>query len=327
MQLSAMRTRPFGRLGWPVSEIGLGTWGMGSMWGPTDEPEAIRAMRRALELDVNFFDTAIVYGEGRAEELIAEALAGRAEQVVVATKVPPKNREWPARHDVPSAEAFPAGWIIRCTESSLRRLCRDTIDLQQLHVWAPRWLAERERWLPAVERLKRQGKIRAFGISVNDHEPETALELVASGLVDSIQVIYNIFDQEPARSLLPACERHGVAVIARVPFDEGSLAGGLTRETVFAEDDWRSSYFRDERLRETVERVDRLRGIAEAERMSLPSLALAFCLAHPAVSTVIPGMRRIRHVDENCGPSGGRPLSAQARQALAAHAWPRNFYR
>ncbi len=321
-----MRTRPLGRTGWQVSDIGLGSWGMGGMWGTLDDREAIRAIRRAVELGVNFIDTAAVYGDGHAEELISQALAGRGDPVRIATKVPPKNMEWPARHDAPAAEAFPAEWIIEHTEASLRRLKRSSIDLQQLHVWAPRWLKESSVWLPAVERLKREGKIRAFGISINDHEPDTALELVASGLIDSVQVIYNIFDQTPAERLLPACQRHQVGVIVRVPFDEGSLTGTLTATTRFAPDDWRSAYFAGDRLRDTVERVERLQAFVRTTRRTVAQTALAFCLAHPAVSTVIPGMRRVSHVEENCMVSGARPLSTEELAQLRAHVWPRNFY-
>ena len=322
---TTMRYRTFGRLGWQVSEIGLGTWGMGSMWGPSDDVEAIRAIHRALELGVNFIDTAMVYGEGHVETLVGQALAGRS-GVHVATKVPPKNREWPARHEVPVADAFPASWIIAHTEQSLRRLRVEAIDVQQLHVWSPRWLFERDGWWPAVERLKRAGKIRAFGVSVNDHEPETGRELVGSGLVASIQVIFNLFDQAPAESLLPACLAHNVAVIARVPFDEGGLTGQLTEQTLFSPDDWRAAYFRGDRLIDTVRRARALEAALRPEAATLAQGALKFCLSHPAVSTVIPGMRRVAHVEENCAASDGVLLSAALLEQLRAHAWPRNFY-
>ena len=320
-----MRHRVFGRTTWEISEIGLGTWSMGGMWGPTDDAEAIRALRCAVEFGVNFIDTALVYGEGHSEELIAEALGGMAGTVYVATKVPPKNSEWPAR-EVPVAETFPGDWITKCTEESLRRLRREAIDLQQFHVWSPRWASERDEWLPAVEALKRSGKIRAFGISINDYEPDSALELVASGLIDSVQVIYNIFEQRPERSLLPLCQQRGVGVIVRVPFDEGSLTGRFTRETAFHRDDWRSLYFQGARLQETVERVGRLDFLIRREIRTLAQAALKFCLSHPAVSTVIPGMRTVRHVEENCAVSDGKMLTPQELEQLRAHAWPRNFY-
>lgn len=322
-----MRMRVFGRTGWRVSEIGLGTWAMGGMWGAVDDREALRAMSRALELGVNFFDTAAVYGDGRSEHLIAQALSGRKGAVFIATKVPPKNREWPARHDLPASEAFPSDWIIQCTEESLRRLNQKAVDLQQLHVWSPRWLKESAVWLPAVEQLKKSGKIRAFGISINDHEPDTALKAVASGLIDSVQVIFNIFDQTPAQSLFPACQKQNIAVIVRVPFDEGSLTGELSAKTRFEADDWRAAYFAGSRLNETVQRAQRIRQDFRQDPRSLAQLALGFCLAHPAVSTVIPGMRKVGHVEENCAAADGRPLSAAEVLRLKAHAWPRNFYK
>ena len=321
-----MRNRTFGRTGWHVSEIGVGTWAMGGMWGPRDDREAVRAIHRALELGVNFLDTALGYGDGHAERLIAKALQRRPESVYVATKVLPKNMEWPARHDVPVKEVFPTKWIIACTERSLRHLKRETLDLQQLHVWSARWLTELEEWLPAVERLKQAGKIRAFGISVNDCEPETALTAVSSGLIDSVQVIYNLFEQAPAERLLPQCQAHRVAVIIRVPFDEGSLTGTLTDRTTFHPDDWRRTYFHGERLRETVQRVERLRTLLTQDSRTLAQAALAFCLSHPAASTVIPGMRRVAHVEANCDTSVAHRFNDEELARLREHAWPRNFY-
>lgn len=323
---TAMRYRPFGRLGWQVSEIGVGTWTMGGMWGPVDEAEAVQALRRALALGADFLDTAYVYGDGRSEQLIARALTSAHAPVYVATKVPPKNMAWPARHATPAREAFPARWIVACTERSLKHLRREAIDVQQLHVWAPRWLEESAEWLPAVERLKREGKIRAFGISINDHEPDTALEAVASGLIDSVQVIYNVFEQAPAERLLPACQQHEVAVIVRVPFDEGSLTGTFTPETQFTPEDWRGAYFGEGRLAETLARIERLRPLLEGPQHSFAQGALRFCLSHPAVSTVIPGMRRVRHVEDNLAVSGMPRLTTKELPRLQAEAWPRNFY-
>ena len=321
-----MKYRPFGRTGWQVSEIGVGTWTMGGMWGPVSDREAVRAIRAARELGANFLDTALVYGTGRAERLIALALKRQTDQAYIATKVPPKNGEWPARHEIPVEEAFPADWIIRCTERSLRNLRRSWIDLQQFHVWSPRWLAERDDWFPTVERLKRAGKIRAFGISVNDMEPETALEAVSMGLIDSVQVIYNLFEQTPAEALLPACQQRQVAVIVRVPLDEGSLTGTFTRQTVFLPGDWRQSYFEGPRLAQTAERVERLMASPVMNGQPLAQAALRFCLSHPAVSTVIPGMRTVKHVEANCAASDGQPFTPQELTQLREHAWPRNFY-
>ena len=305
-----MQHRPFGRTGWQVSEIGIGTWAMGGWWGPLDDRRSLAALRLALELGVNFIDTALVYGDGHGERLIAKVLKGRASRkpVYVATKIPPKNLEWPARATTPLVAAFPASWIVRCTEQSLRNLRVDCIDLQQFHVWTDRWLADSE-WYETVQRLKQQGKIRQFGVSINDHEPGSALELVRSGLVDAVQVIYNIFDQAPAEQLLPLCRAKKVGVIVRVPLDEGGLTGTLTPATAFHVDDWRNRYFRGDRLRETAERAGRLQFLIRDEITSLAQAALKFSLSHPAVSTVIAGMRRPEHVQANCAASDGRLLT------------------
>ncbi|MBI3615548.1 MAG: aldo/keto reductase [Candidatus Omnitrophica bacterium] len=322
----AERSRDFGRTGWKVSEIGFGCWGLGGGWGPADDGQARSALKRALELGVNFFDTAYVYGNGHSEQLLGQVLRENQRPVFVATKVPSKNMEWPANPKTPISKAFPTDWILHCTEISLKRLGLEAIDLLQLHVWTDAWV-DAEEWRRAAQQLKRQGKIRAFGVSVNDHEPESVLKLAATGEIDSVQVIYNLFDQSPAQKLFPLCQEHGVAVIARVPFDEGSLAGAFTLQTRFPRGDWRAGYFRGERLKETCERVEKLKG--EFLRPGIPdlsALALKFVLAHPAVSTVIPGMRKVPHVEANCAVSDGKSLAAEELNRLKEHAWPRNFY-
>ncbi len=320
-----MKYRPFGKTGWKVSEIGFGCWGIGGWWGPRDDAEAREALRRALELGVNFFDTAYVYGEGHSERLLGEVLRSSRREVLVASKVPAKTMEWPASPKTPIRRAFPPEWIVRCTETSLRRLKRERIDLQQMHVWTDAW-TEAEEWRQAADQLKREGKIRAFGVSVNDHQPESVLRLVSTGDVDSVQAIYNIFDQRPAERLFPLLQEHGVAMIARVPFDEGSLTGAFDEETRFARGDWRAGYFRGERLKETCERVGRLREFVGPDSPSLSALALQFVLGHSAVSTVIPGMRRRAHVEANCAVSELPPFPTEKRARLKEHAWPRNFY-
>ncbi len=321
-----MKHRKLGRTDVQVSEIGFGAWGIGKgWWGETDDTLSIKALIRALELDVSFIDTAHAYGNGHSERLIAKAFKEARHRVFVATKVPPKSREWPPKEGTPARQAFPADWIITHTEQSLRHLETDHLDLQQLHVWRGEWLGEIE-WQEAVRRLKQQGKIRFFGVSIMDHQPESALELVQSGLVDTVQVIYNIFDQSSEGTLFPLCQAHDVGVIARVPFDEGGLTGRLSSDTIFPRDSVQSFYFRGDRLRETCERVDRLRPLLGGEIKTVAQLALKFCLSHPAVSTVIPGMRRPEHVEANYSVSDGKPLSPETLAALRAHVWPRNFY-
>ncbi|MBZ0159296.1 aldo/keto reductase [Candidatus Methylomirabilis sp.] len=321
-----MEYRRFGRTDVQVSEIGFGAWGIGKgWWGQTDDTLSISAVIRALELGVTFIDTAHAYGDGHSERLIAKTFKEVRHRVFVATKVPPKSREWPPKEGTAARQAFPADWIITHTEQSLRNLEAERLDLQQLHIWRDEWLGELE-WQEAVRRLKQQGKIRFFGVSIMDHQPGSALELVKSGLVDTVQVIYNIFDQSPEEELFPLCQKHDVGVIARVPFDEGGLTGNLTPDTTFPPKSVQAFYFREDRLRETCEHVGRLKPLLGGEITTVAQLALKFCLSHPAVSTVIPGMRRPAHVEANSAVSDGKPLAPETLAALRSHAWPRNFY-
>jgi aryl-alcohol dehydrogenase-like predicted oxidoreductase len=321
-----MQYRRLGRTGLRVSEIGFGAWGIGKgWWGETSDALSVRALTRAFDLGIHFVDTAYYYGTGHSERLIAKAFEVYGKRFPVATKVPLKSPDWPPPPGTPAAEAFPPDWIVDHTEKSLRNLRTDSIDLQQLHIWRDEWLDESD-WQEAVARLKADGKIRSFGISLIDHEPETGLRAVQSGVVDSVQVIYNIFDPSPARELFPLCLRHDVGVIARVPLDEGSLGGVWTAETRFESGTFQAHYFRDARLKEACARADRLREFLGPAADSLPKLALKFCLSHPAVSTVIPGMRTPEHADANAAASDGTPLPRPVLESLAEHAWPRNFY-
>lgn len=298
---------------------------MGSMWGPRNDKEAINSIIRSIELGVTFIDTAFVYGDGHSEQLIGKVFKQTGKKVFVATKVPPKNHEWPARHHIPVEETFPKDHIIEYTEISLKNLQMDCVDLQQLHVWSDNWL-KNTSWLESVEKLKQQGKIKYFGVSINDHEPDSALKIVESGIIDSVQVIYNIFDQTPNKTLFPACEKHNVAVIARVPFDEGSLTGTLTPDTEFPKGDWRKKYFKGDRLKQTCKRVEKIKALTQDSGYTLPQIALKFCLSHSAVSTVIPGMRKIHHIEDCCAASDGKPLTSDVLTELKKHAWSRNFY-
>jgi aryl-alcohol dehydrogenase-like predicted oxidoreductase len=319
-----MRFRKLGRTGIEVSEIGYGAWGIGGkQWLGGADDESVRALRRAIELGLNFIDTALAYGDGHSERLVGEVVHSTPSRVYVATKVPPKNRLWPARPGVPIDEVFPYEYIVESTEESLRNLKLDTIDLQQLHVWNPEWL-HRDEWMRAFADLKSSGKVRYVGMSISDHLPDTALELVKTGLIDTIQVIYNIFDQSPEANLLPLAQQHKVGILARVPLDEGGLTGTITEQTTFEKGDFRAWYFRGDRKQEVVEHVSALkRDIGNA---SLPQTALRYCLSHPAVSTVIPGMRRVSSVESNIAASDAGPLDAATLAALKKHAWPRNFY-
>ena len=322
-----MHYRTLGRTGLRISEIGYGAWGIGnSGWQGASDEESARALNQAIDLGLNFIDTALGYGDGHSERLIGKLLRERSETIHVSTKIPPKNRIWPARPGTPAEDGFPADHVIACTETSLRNLGVDTIDVQQFHVWSDEWVG-RGDWLEAVERLKRDGKIRFFGVSINDYEPHNALKLVESGVVDSVQVIYNVFEQAPEEQLFPACEQHKVGVIVRVALDEGGLTGQIRADTVFPEGDFRRNYFRGDRKRQVEERTQKIVEDLAIAPDALAETALRFVLSHPAVSTVIPGMRSVRNVERNCAIGDGRGLAPEQREKLRAHRWPRNFYR
>ena len=318
-----MHTRTFGRLGWPVSEVGYGLWGVGGWTGSNDD-ESTAAIERAIALGCTFFDTALAYGNGKSEQILGSVLARhRVAGLVVATKIPPKNLQWPARAAYKLEDVYPAAHIRRSTETSLANLGVDCVDLQQFHVWHDNW-AEDDRWQRAVADLKQEGLVRGVGISLNRWEPANGIRALRTGLIDSVQVVYNVFDQNPEDELFPVCRELGIAVIARVPFDEGSLTGTMTRGMTWPQGDWRNLYFTPEKLDEILERVERLRGDLP-DGMSMPELALRFILASPDVSTIIPGMRRPKHVDQNLGASDGRPLSAVLLQRLRRHRWVRTY--
>jgi len=315
-----------GKSGLQVSEIGFGAWGIGkSGWIGAEDDESLRALHRAIDLGLNFIDTAYGYGEGHSERLIGQVLRERGERVYVATKIPPKNRQWPAAHNVPVSDTFPGDHVREYTERSLSNLGVDTLDLQQFHVWSDTWMGQGD-WQETVEQLKSEGKIHAFGVSINDHEPDTALQLVRSGVVDVVQVIYNIFDQTPEDELLPACQEHNVGVIARVPFDEGALTGTITPDTTFPPDDWRNRYFRGDRKRQVYERVTAMADDLGISIDQLPEVALRYILSHPAISTVIPGMRQVRNVERNMAVGDGQGLPDAQVQQLKQYRWVRNFY-
>jgi len=313
-----MKYRTFGRTGFQVSEIGFGGWGIGG-WGLRDDNEARRALARALDLGVNFFDTALGYGNGHSEQLIGQAVKGRRDQVIITSKIPTKTFRWPALPHEPAAEVFPANWVIECTEKSLRQLDTDYLDIQLLHAWTPPWLNQLEHWYEGLRKLKEQGKVRAFGVSANDWDPYGPVELIRSGLIDAVEVIYNIFEQRPADQLLPAALEHNVGIIVRVPFEEGLLTGKITPGYRFPEGDWRAGWATPERIAEAYRRVEALQAFLDADTPDLPALALKFCLSHPAVSTVIPGMRRVAHVEANCAVSDSPPLPEAVLVELRKH--------
>jgi aryl-alcohol dehydrogenase-like predicted oxidoreductase len=309
-----------------ISEIGYGAWGVGGkQWLGGEDDESQRALQRAFELGINFVDTALAYGDGHSERLVGETVKTTFHRIYVATKVPPKNRVWPSSPSTPISEVFPYDYILESTNESLSNLGVEQIYLQQLHTWTDAWV-DREEWRRAAENLKRSGKIRFFGISVSEHDPDSALKAVQSGLIDAVQVIYNIFDQSAERNLFPLCQERKIGVLARVPLDEGGLTGTITEDTQFEPGEFRYSYFRDDRKRQVVEHVEALKKDLAGVPGTLPEIAIRFCLSHPAVTTVIPGMRRVETVESSCRAAAAGKLDDRTLAILKRHAWDRNFY-
>lgn len=314
-----------------MSAIGHGTWGLGGdFWRGVEPRDAQRALHVALDSGVTMIDTALVYGDGNSERLVGEVIRDQRARdwAVVATKIPPKNFAWPASADVPIHEVFGPDYVVDCVERSLRNLKAEVLQVQQLHVWNDAWLGT-QGWADlqgTMKRMIKQGKVLHWGVSINDHDPASALGVTADPLIEVVQVIYNIFDPTPAGELFAVAAEHDVGVIARVPLDEGGLTGALDAETEFPPRDWRNRYFRDDRLSQLVDRTDALAALLGDEATSLPELALRFCLSPPAVSTVIPGMRREAHVRANIAAGDGRALSPELLARLAEHAWDRNWY-
>jgi aryl-alcohol dehydrogenase-like predicted oxidoreductase len=316
-----MKQRAFGRTDWQVGEIGYGMWGLGG-WTGSDDEESLGSLQLAIDLGCNFFDTAAAYGDGRSERILGQVLRANSDKTLyAATKVAPKNRTWPSRRGFALDDVFPADYIRQSAEQSLTNLGTSCIDLLQFHVWEDDW-ADDDRWQRVVDDLKREGVIAAVGVSINRWEPENALRTVRSGAIDSVQVIYNIFDQAPEDELFPLCRERGVAVIARVPFDEGSLTGTLTKQSTWPAGDWRNTYFVPENLEPTVDRVERLRPLVPPGS-TLPELALRFIVSNPDVAVIIPGMRRAAHVRTNIAAANSGPLSAEMIERLRAHRWDR----
>ena len=316
-----MNYRKFGKTGWNISEIGYGMWGMGG-WTGSDNEQSLQSLQKAIDLGCNFFDTAWGYGEGRSEGLLGEVVkANPTKRLYTATKMPPKNFQWPSKREYTADDCFPPDHIEEYVESSLKNSGLNSFDLMQFHTWEDTWLQD-ERVLKKMEELKAQGLFHAIGISMNRWEPWNGVQAVKSGLIDAVQVIYNIFDQNPQDELLPACRKHNVAVIARVPFDEGTLTGTLTKESTWPEGDWRNTYFVPENLNSSVEHADALKPLVP-QGMNMPEMALRFILEEPTISTIIPGMRKLHHVEANIATSGKEPLSGYLVEELKKHRWDR----
>jgi aryl-alcohol dehydrogenase-like predicted oxidoreductase len=316
-----MKHRPFGRVAWPVSELGYGMWGLAG-WTGSDDDESLQSLQSAVDLGVNFFDTAAAYGDGHSERVLGQLLRANPDtRLYTATKIAPKNRTWPTRRGFLLDDVFPVDYIRASAEQSLTDLGVESIDLLQFHVWEDDWATDK-RWQRAVEDLKREGLVRAIGVSINRWEPANAIQTMRTGLIDAVQVIYNIFDQAPEDELFPVCRELDVAVIARVPFDEGSLTGTLTKDTRWPEGDWRNGYFNPENLAATMTRVDALRPLVP-NGSSMPEMALRFILSNPDVAVVIPGMRKSSNVRANVAAEEAGPLPAELLRRLRAHRWDR----
>jgi aryl-alcohol dehydrogenase-like predicted oxidoreductase len=316
-----MHYRRFGRTGWKVSEIGYGMWGMGD-WKNSDDEESLKSLQLSVELGCNFFDTAWAYGEGHSERLLGQIVrANPDKKLYTASKIPPKNRKWPSQRSFSLDDCFPPDYIEEYIHRSLKNTGLESIDLMQFHTWEDRWL-EDDRWSKKLAELRNQGLIQAIGISINRWEPWNGVKTVRSGLIDAVQVIYNIFDQNPEDELFPACQEMDVAVIARVPFDEGTLTGSLTLESTWPKGDWRNSYFVPENLKSSVEHAERLLPLIPND-MTMPEMALRFILNEATVSTIIPGMRKERHVRGNIAASELGPLPEELHRKLRSHRWDR----
>jgi aryl-alcohol dehydrogenase-like predicted oxidoreductase len=310
-----------------ISEIGFGAWGIGGkQWLGAKDDESLRALKRSFELGVNLVDTALAYGDGHSEQLVGQALKNSFSRVYIATKIPPMNRIWPANPATPIEQVFPYDYVIRSTEESLRNLGVEQIYLQQFHVWTDAW-ASTDEWRRAIEDLRRSGKVRYFGLSVSEHEPDSALEAIKTGLINAVQVIYNIFDQTAETNLLPLCQQMKVGVLARVPLDEGGLTGAVNEQTVFEPGEFREAYFHGDRKRRVAEHVAALERDLTGQPGTLAEIALRFCISNKAVTSVIPGMRRVKTVESSCRAASAGMLDDETLAILKHHAWNRNFYR
>jgi len=316
-----LRYRTFGRTNWQVSEIGYGMWGLAG-WTGSDDAESLASLQRSIDLGCNFFDTAWAYGDGHSEVLLGQALrANPSKKLYAASKVPPKNRCWPSQREFSLDVSYPPDYVFEYVDKSLQNIGVETLDLIQYHTWEDHWLDD-DRTIRTIEQLRASGKVQAVGISMNRWEPQNGIRAVKSGLIDAVQVIYNIFDQNPEDELFPACRAHNVGVVARVPFDEGSLTGTLTLQSTWHVDDWRRTYFVPENLRSSVEHADALKPLVP-DGSTMAEMALRFILNNHDVATIIPGMRKLKNVEANVASSDKGPLPSLLHSELRKHRWVR----
>jgi aryl-alcohol dehydrogenase-like predicted oxidoreductase len=320
-----MKFRKLGRTGLNVSEVGFGAWAIGGSWGPQSEADSVAALHKALDLGVNFIDTAAGYGDGKSERIIGSVLRERRETVIVATKTPPTDGPWPPSPYCEISKRYPARYLRDNVEERLRNLGTEAIDILQLHTWTRAWNRDPEPFA-VLRELKKEGKIRFVGVSTPEHDQNSVIDLIKGGWVDVVQVIYNLFEQEPAAELLPTAAEAGVGVIVRVVFDEGALTGKWTPSTTFPEGDFRRNYFAGDRLGRAVARAAKVAAELEGSGLTLPQAAIKFVLAHDAVSTVIPGMRNTAQAEANCGVGALAEMQPELMTRLHAHNWQRGFW-
>ena len=322
-----MENKNFAKSSEKISRLGFGSWGIGkTFWIGAEDNESKKALHKAIELGINFFDSALVYGNGHSEKLIGEVEKESGKELFITSKIPSKKFEWPANDKSTLEDSFPEKQILQSTERSLRNLNRDYLDLQQCHVWNDKW-ADRDEWKETVLKLKKDGKVKYFGISINDHQAENGIKAAESGLIDSFQVIFNIFDQSPIDKLFPFCLENNISIIARVPLDEGGLTGNITDKTEFPKGDWRNNYFRGDRKTKVRERVKKIGSDMGTECESIAECALRFTITFDSVTTVIPGMRNATRVVDNVDIINKGVLPPGLIEKLKSHKWDRNFYR
>lgn len=324
-----MHYRTFGRTGWQVSEISFGAWQLGGQWGTVDDEESIAALLQAYEQGINFVDTAELYGAGHSEEVIGESLRRwQGEKVYVATKIQPLRWPDPDDDNPLMRGRYPEWYLREGVDAALTRLGVERLDLLQLHCWAPSSLTSLD-WLETLNALRVEGKVDRVGVSLRDYRPDEGVDVAALGLVDSIQVIFNLFEQRPTERLFPASAASDTAIIDRVAFDSGSLSGLWTSATYdsWEEGSQQREMFRGERFTETYERVEALKAVVSPYYSSLAEAAVKYVLSSPEVSTVIAGMSSSRNIARNVGYSDGQPFPEELRAQLADHAWIRNYYK
>ena len=323
-----MRYRAFGRSGWQVSEIGFGAWQLGGDWGKVDDQDSIRTLHYAFDKGINFVDTAELYGNGHSEEVVGAAVKSwKGNKIYIATKTRPIIWPSPDDNEPQMRGRFPECYLRDNIEKSLKRLQVERIDLFQLHSFMPSAMVELD-WLETLMKLRREGKIDRLGVSLRDNRPQEGVELVGAGMVDSVQVIFNMFEQRPAAKLFHEGGRTNTAFIARVPLDSGSLVGNWTKDSYvkFEPGSQPFKMFHGERFGETLARTQRLKDLCKPYYATLAEAAMRYVMSAPQLSTLIPGMKNPQEVDMNIAYSDGGSFPTELKEQLPPHIWIRDYY-